>query len=119
MTLKDEFKSAAVEIFDEFISLNIAAIYLERNSAYIAGGSNNVDDTPHDIRLIRETKSELAIAIAGDVNSTEELYLMIIDELPIEAKAKDYIKIGSKQFVIQEVIPDGADAVATLRVDKS
>ena len=58
MTIKSDLKDAALQIFNEFISVNIQAVYIQKTSTYVAGGSLAVTDVNHLIRVIRDNTKQ-------------------------------------------------------------
>ena len=116
MTIKSEFKAAALQVFDEFISINIAAVYLEKSAGYVAGGNLNGAPIEHDIRVIRESSQEAHDSLGVDVAGTEEVYMLLFDELPVRVKTKDYLSINGVALPIIATTTDSAEAVVLVAI---
>lgn len=117
MTLKDDFQSAAVELFDTFDSVAVAAIYIQQSSTYVAGGNQAVTEIEHTIRLIKDIDKGSAVREAAtEVLKAEITYLMITSELPVTPDTKDYIQIDGFRRAILAVESDPANIVTTFRL---
>ncbi|MDH3375358.1 MAG: hypothetical protein OEQ39_00105 [Gammaproteobacteria bacterium] len=115
MTVKDELQAAAVEIFNSFGSLIINATYIQDDPAYVPGGNLSSSATEYSVRLLRdERRAELALAT--DIPRDALKYMMVTAELPIAAKIKDRIRVGTDVKSIIAVDTDPADAITLLWV---
>ena len=121
-TFAEEMRSAAVAVFDALTGAPEIVEYLEVETAggYVAGGNLAPTETPHSLRIIKEERSGLAMAIADEANANDDKYLFVKSELSVGASKGDKIKFTDGEVrVIEDFEDDAVDAVTTLFLRKS
>lgn len=119
MSIKAEFDQAAIDIFDSFADVVLSGTYAVISTAYVAGGSSNVSETVHNIRLIVEdiTFDELQAIGDGGADSKLSKVLIIQSELTAAGVAtptpKDQITFDGKKNTVIQFDTDPAKAIWT------
>lgn len=122
MTVASDLRQAAIDVFDALTGVPIEVTYVGISSTpYVAGGDLTKNEDVHPgLRIIREERNELAMAIAGEVGNVNEKYLFITSELSIKAKKGDnIIKANGDILLVDEVDNDAVDAVTTVYLESA
>jgi len=114
MTVADDLRSAAVDVFDALTGVPVDATYIERNPSYVPGGAVVQDDTDHPIRIIIEDTDEGSLSAAADVDQDTMNAMIISAELPIVVDTKDQIRFSGSLWNILGATRDPVNAVTTI-----
>lgn len=116
MTIADDLRQAAIDVFDALTGVPVIATYIELQvGAYIPGGTTAVVEVPHQVRMVREDKTKDSLANAVDVDNAIVTFLFVSSELPVISDTKDKVNFNSNLYVIKEASEDPVGAVTTLR----
>ena len=114
MTVADDLRQAAIDIFDELTGVPIDVIYRQRAVTYIPGGETDTIDTDHPLRVIREDADGTELAVAPDASKEVVNFMFVASELPIPASLNDVVIVGAVVYTIDSFANDPVDAITTL-----
>ena len=114
MTVADDLRQAAIDVFDALTGVPIDIIYRNRVVDYVPGGSTDIDDTDYPLRVIREDADGSEFAVAPDANKEIAQFMFVASELPIPVSLNDLVVVGAVTYTIDSFSNDPVDAVTTM-----
>lgn len=114
MTVADDLRQAAIDIFDALTGVPIDVTYRQRMVTYLPGGFTSILDTDYPLRVIREDADESDLVAAVDVSKEIVRLMFVSSELPVSASLNDIVISTNSEFTIDSFSSDPVNAITTL-----